>query len=122
MGPRLSGTVQKGHWHLLRSASPGERFPQLVQPGAVPASVFGGGLAKLTLCPAVDEPWIWALLTLAPLPPKRSASRPLAWVDSQETQSTAVHQQIALREKLQRECLQVPPHGACFCDADTPES
>jgi transposase len=68
--------------------------------------------AILTLCPAVDEPWIWALLALAPLPAK--AKRLTANRLESILKKHRVRRLTAtdVRDKLQRECLQVAAHSA----------
>src|SRR3954465_11718337 len=60
--------------------------------------------AILTLCPAADEPWIWALLRLAPLPAK--ASRLTANRLESILKKHRVRRLTAtdLRETLQRQC------------------
>ncbi len=65
--------------------------------------------AILTLCPAADEPWIWALLALAPLPAK--AKRLTAHRLEIILKKHRIRRVMAteLRGVLQRECLQASP-------------
>lgn len=68
--------------------------------------------AILALCPAVDEPWIWSLLAVAPLPAK--AKRLTSTRVQKLLKEHRVRRLSAtdVREILQRECLQVAPHSA----------
>lgn len=68
--------------------------------------------AILALCPAVDEPWIWSLLAVAPLPAKAkrlTATRVQALLKEHRVRRITA---TDVREVLQRECLQVAPHSA----------
>lgn len=67
--------------------------------------------ALLALCPAMDEPWVWSLLALAPLPAKTKRLT-VARIGSvlkahriRRLSATDVH------SLLQRECLHIAPHS-----------
>lgn len=63
--------------------------------------------AILALCPAADEPWIWALLTVAPLPIKAkrlTSTRVQAILKKHRVRRLTATDVL---DKLNRECLQV---------------
>ena len=68
--------------------------------------------ALLTLCPAADEPWLWALLKLTPAPAKAkrlTIPRIEALLKQHRIRRLTAEQ---IRSVLQRECLQVAAHSA----------
>jgi hypothetical protein len=68
--------------------------------------------AILALCPAVDEPWIWALLKRGPAARQGEASHVQSGPhDIEETQSTAAHSGKRYRTPTAR----VPAGCSCLC-------
>lgn len=68
--------------------------------------------AVLAMCPACDEPWIWALLAFAPLPAKAKRLTAVRLEGILKKHRVRRISAIEVRHVLQQECLQVAPHSA----------